>query len=116
MKPPEQQQDQKPSDDMGFGGQEGCVWDACVRVTPDPNSLSGPIKTDFIILPIFCPLSTKFGDVTVVLGSILHPGITEGCSSLVPLWDTSGGRAVMRLTEDSNNLNKSDNLNPALGR
>lgn len=107
---------------MGFGGQEGCVWDACVRVTPDPNSLSGPIRTDFYhfthlcTFKLFCPLSTKFGDVTVVLGSILHPGITEGCSSLVPLWDTSGGRAVMRLTEDSNNLNKSDNLNPDLGR
>lgn len=53
MKPPEQQWDQEPSDDMGFGGQESCVWDACVTVTPNSNSLSGPLRTDFIILPIF---------------------------------------------------------------
>lgn len=50
MKPPEQQWDQ---DDVGFGGQKSCVWDAHVESPPTPNSFSGQIRIDFIILPIF---------------------------------------------------------------
>lgn len=53
MKPPEQQWDQESSDDVGFGSQESCVGDARVESPPTPNSLSGPIRIDFIILPIF---------------------------------------------------------------